>query len=70
MDVMRNSGLCIISFIGGILVGSAVTMLVTPKSGKEMRGSIRDLVNGELEKIRCRCNDIEQEIEESSKTAR
>lgn len=67
---MKESGLCIISFIGGILVGSAVTMFVTPKSGKEMRGSIRDLVNGELEKIRCRCNDIEQEMEESVKTTR
>lgn len=49
--------------LGGIVIGSVVTLLVTPKTGKEMRDSIRDFVDSELDRVKCRCKDIERDIE-------
>ena len=54
---MKNSGLCLLSLLGGALVGAAVTMLVTPKTGREMRDTLREFVNAELEAMRCKCNE-------------
>ena len=54
---MKNSGLCLLTLLGGALVGAAVTMLVTPKSGREMRDTLREFVNAVLEAMRCKCND-------------
>ena len=38
-------------------MGAAIAMLVTPKSGRQMREQIRDFIGEELEKIRCKCSD-------------
>lgn len=55
---MKSTGICsLVSFIGGVLVGSVVTMLVTPQSGPELRGKIRNYVDEEAEKLRCHCNE-------------
>ena len=55
---MKGTGICsLVSFFGGMLVGSEVTMLVTPHSGPELRSKIRDYVDQEAEKIRCHCNE-------------
>ena len=55
---MKNNGICsIVSFLGGALVGSIVTMLVTPQSGPDLRKKITDYVDREADKIRCRCDD-------------
>lgn len=54
---MKQSGLCIITLLGGAMIGAAITMLVTPKTGRQMRDSIRDFVSEELEKVRCKCGD-------------
>ncbi len=40
------------ALLGGVVVGSAVTMLLTPKSGPEMRDSLKDLIDKEITKIR------------------
>ena len=34
---MKNTTICLISALGGAVVGAAVAMLVTPQSGKELR---------------------------------
>ncbi|MBQ2374909.1 MAG: YtxH domain-containing protein [Alistipes sp.] len=55
---MKNTGICsLISFFGGVLVGSVAAMLTTPQSGAELRNKIRDYVDQETEKMRCHCND-------------
>ena len=54
---MTHSVCTLVSFLGGMLVGSVVTMLVTPQSGPELRSKIRDYVDQEADKIRCQCND-------------
>lgn len=56
---MKQSGLCIVTLLGGALMGAAITMLVTPKTGRQMRDSIRDFITDEMEKMRCKCNDPE-----------
>lgn len=53
---MKNSTACIATFIGGLILGSAITMLVTPRSGPEVRQSIRDFVSKEIDKARCKCD--------------
>ena len=54
--IMKHSVCTLVSFLGGMLVGSVVTMLVTPQSGPELRSKIRDYVDQEADKIRCHCD--------------
>ncbi len=64
---MKNTGIVIVSLLGGLLVGSALTMLFTPQSGPEFRKQIKDLFDTELDKVkdkveqmRCKCNEKEE----------
>lgn len=62
---MKNTGIIIASLLGGMIVGSALTMLFTPQSGPELRGKIKDFVDEEVKKARakldgkegCECED-------------
>ena len=54
---MKQTGLCIVSLLGGALMGAAIAMLVTPKTGRQMRDSIRGFIEDELERMRCKCHD-------------
>ncbi len=54
---MKHTSFCIVSVIGGMLIGSALTLLLAPKSGEEMRGDIGDFIKKEIERMRCRCNE-------------
>lgn len=49
---MKNSCFCLMSAIGGALVGAALAMLVTPQSGKELRSKIRHAFDETAEKVR------------------
>lgn len=57
---------CIAPFLCGALVGAAIAMLVTPKSGPAMRRDIRDMANrgtqklkDEIDKIHCQCDGLD-----------
>ncbi|MBQ1201019.1 MAG: YtxH domain-containing protein [Alistipes sp.] len=54
---MKQTGLCIVTLLGGALMGAAIAMLVTPKTGRQMRDHIRDFIGDELDKIRCKCGE-------------
>lgn len=61
---MKHSGICIASLVGGMILGSALAMLFTPQSGHDLRQSIRDMVDkeidkvkGEIDKARCHCDE-------------
>ena len=54
---MKHTGLCIATLWGGAMVGAAIAMLITPKTGRQMRDSIREFVEEEFEKMRCKCHD-------------
>ena len=47
---MKNTGIVIASLVGGMIIGSALTMLFTPQSGAELRKQIKDLIGDEVDK--------------------
>ena len=42
---MKKSSVCLLLALGGAVVGAAVAILVTPQSGKELRGKLRTAFN-------------------------
>lgn len=61
---MKNTGITIVSLVGGMIVGAALAMLFTPQSGPETRKQIKDFIDDEvdkvkreMEKMRCKCDE-------------
>ena len=55
---MKHSSLYLLTALGGAVVGAAIAMLVTPQTGKELRGKIRSAVDRAAERMRhhyCDC---------------
>ncbi|MBR6655935.1 MAG: YtxH domain-containing protein [Alistipes sp.] len=52
---MKQATFCILSLLGGAILGSAVALALTPKTGKEMRGMVRDFLNDEINKWSSSC---------------
>lgn len=46
---MKNTGIAIVSLVGGMIIGSALTMLFTPQSGPELRQKIKDSIDDEID---------------------
>lgn len=65
---MKNTGNSILSLVGGMLIGSVVTMLFTPKSGPEMRKQIKDLIDEEVDKMKEKAGKVRDELEEACDT--
>ena len=55
---MKISGICFVSLLGGMLVGAAVSMLLTPQSGPELRKAIKNFVDKEVDKARTKYNEV------------
>lgn len=63
---MKNTTICIISALGGAMLGAAVAMLTTPQSGKELRGKIHDVFDETARRIHddlCNCKGTTAEHE-------
>lgn len=43
--------------LGGAVIGSALTFLLTPTSGPELRKAVKGYLEKEAEKIRCHCGE-------------
>ena len=61
---MKHTTICVASLLGGMIIGSALAMLLTPQSGPELRNNLReafdreiDKVKNEIDKARCHCNE-------------
>ena len=54
---MKHSSICILSMLGGAVIGSALTFFLTPTSGPELRKAVRDYLEKEAEKMRCHCGE-------------
>lgn len=52
---MKKSSVCLLLALGGAVVGAAVAMLVTPQSGKELRGKLRTAFNHKMHNGQCEC---------------
>lgn len=48
---MKKGTVCLLLALGGAVVGAAVAMLVTPQSGRELRGKIRTAINEAQERM-------------------
>ncbi|MBQ5709822.1 MAG: YtxH domain-containing protein [Alistipes sp.] len=57
---MKHSSLCLLSALGGALVGAMVAVLVTPQSGKELRGKIREAIDEAAAKMHAAGCDCEK----------
>ncbi len=49
---MKNPQACMLSFLGGMVLGAAIVALTTPKTGKELRGTIRKTVDDGMDLAR------------------
>ncbi|WP_295936503.1 YtxH domain-containing protein [uncultured Alistipes sp.] len=62
---MNKTGVGIASLIGGMILGAAIAVLVTPQSGPELRKKIKDMVDDEVDKVRGKVEDLRDKIEEA-----
>jgi gas vesicle protein len=59
------AGTVMVSFIAGAAIGAGLALLYAPKSGTEMRGTIADLAEDAVDKIK----EFTKEAQEKIKTA-
>jgi gas vesicle protein len=50
------------TFLGGMMVGSAIALLTSPKSGAELRESIRDRIDRRAEHAARRLREVEEQL--------
>jgi len=62
---MKNTGIILASLLGGLIVGSALTMLFAPQSGPETRKQIKDFINDEIDKMKETVGKVHDKIEEA-----
>ena len=62
---MKNTGIAVVSLVGGMIIGSALTVLFTPQSGPEPRQKIKDSIDDEIDKVKDKLGKVEREIEEA-----
>ena len=62
---MKNTGIAIVSLVGGLIIGSALTMLFTPQSGPELRRTIKESLGDEIDRMKEKLNDVEEQIEQA-----
>ena len=62
---MKNTGIAIVSLVGGMIIGSALTILFTPESGPKLRQKIKDSIDDEIDKVKDKLGKVEREIEEA-----
>ena len=61
---MKKSSVCLLLALGGAVVGAAVAVLVTPQSGKELRGKLRTAFNHRMHHGHCECYGDECDCDE------
>lgn len=61
---MKNTGIVIASLVGGMILGSALTMLLTPQSGPELRRQIKDFVDEEINRSKAEGRQGAEKVQE------
>lgn len=67
---MKHTSICLVSLLGGMVVGSALAMLMTPQSGPELRSKIKGWVEEEVEKAKSKAEQLQQQIKSQIEEAR
>lgn len=52
-------------FIGGAMVGAAAALLLTPKTGDEVRQQIADVAEDAKQKVKEYCEQVKSELEQA-----
>ncbi len=52
MSNMRDTEATLLAFVAGAALGAGMALLLTPKSGKEVRDKLGDVTDGAVQKIR------------------
>lgn len=60
-----SAGTVILSFLAGAAVGAGVALLVAPKTGEELRATIRDLADDAVDKIKEYASEAQDKIRSS-----
>ncbi|MBP1751855.1 MAG: hypothetical protein H6Q57_691 [Geobacteraceae bacterium] len=55
-------GTVLITFLAGAAIGSGLALLFAPKSGREMRGQIKDLTDDAISKTKEYATDAQEKI--------
>ena len=58
--------ICFFAMLGGMVLGSVITLLATRKSGAEERGQIKALEHREARKVRDKYHEVEGKVEEAA----
>ncbi|MBQ5653697.1 MAG: YtxH domain-containing protein [Alistipes sp.] len=67
---MKHTSICLVSLLGGMVVGSALAMLMTPQSGPELRAKIKDWVEEEVDKAKMKAEKLQEQIKSQIEEAR
>ena len=54
---MKHTTVCIFSVLGGMVIGSAMALALAPKTGHDLRNSVRDFLNEEIDKWHSLCKE-------------
>lgn len=57
---MKHTCYCFATLLGGMVIGSALAMLLTPKSGPEMREALKCMFEKEVDKVRSKYDELKQ----------
>lgn len=60
-DLIKGAAL----FIGGAMVGAAAALLLTPKTGDEVRQQIADVAEDAKQKVKEYCEQVKSELEQA-----
>lgn len=58
-------GTVFLAFVAGAAVGAGLTLLVTPKSGEQMRASLKDLTGDTVDRIKEYAVEAQEKIMET-----
>jgi gas vesicle protein len=61
----NQTGTILLAFVAGAALGAGLSLLLTPKSGEEMRGVIKDLTGDALDKIKDFAAETQEKIKEA-----
>lgn len=61
---MKNTGIIIASLVSGVAVGATLAMLLTPKSGPEMRNHLKNAFEDEIDKMKDTVEKLRKEMKE------
>lgn len=58
----KTAGIVAVAFLAGAAIGAGLSLLLAPKSGEEMRGTIKDFTGEAIDKIKETTREAQDKI--------